>query len=95
MFYKNQCRFKPLGDMDKDIFVPNSDRLILYILVQVLFHIYRGFHSTLIKKEYNLFIFKVSKTFVFFLRTSGEYLTRYGLHKDPDFSGIRIHSIEK
>ena len=45
---------------------------------QILFHISGGLVSiSIFIKEKNLFVLKISKTFVFFLRTLGEYLRRY------------------
>ena len=44
---------------------------------QILFHISGGFDSILFLKKHFLSVLKISKTFVFFIRMSIEYLTRY------------------
>ena len=44
---------------------------------QILIHISGGLDSILIFIEHFLSVLKISKTFVFFIRTSKEYLTRY------------------
>ena len=46
--------------------------------IRFLIYIFCELDSTLIYIKYFLFILKISKTFVFFLRTSGEYSMRYG-----------------
>ena len=45
---------------------------------QILIHISGGLDSILIFIKHFLSVLKISKIFVFFLRTSSEYLTRYG-----------------
>ena len=44
----------------------------------ILIHISGGLDSILIFIQKHLSVLKISKAFVFFLRTSGQYLTRYG-----------------
>ena len=44
----------------------------------ILIHISGGLDSILICIKHFLTVFEISKIFVFFLRTSSEYLTRYG-----------------
>ena len=45
---------------------------------EILIHISWGLNSILFFVKPFLSVFKISKTLVFFLRTSSEYLTRYG-----------------
>ena len=45
---------------------------------RILIHISQGLDSISIHMKHFLFLLKISKTFVFLLRTSGEYLKRYG-----------------
>jgi hypothetical protein len=44
---------------------------------QILFQISWGLDSKVIFKKHGLSVLKISKTFVFFWRTSGEYLKKY------------------
>ena len=41
-------------------------------------HIFQRRYSTFIFIKHNLFILKISKTYVFFLKTPDEYITRFG-----------------
>ena len=57
---------------------------------RLLNHISGGLDSILILIKHFLSVLKISKTFIFFLKTSSEYLTRYGqgsvlrsVFKDP------------
>ena len=55
-----------------------SDRDPLILRKRILIYISGGLDSILVFIKHFLSVLKVSKTFVFFLRTPGEYLTRYG-----------------
>ena len=65
----------------------------IYIKKRILIHISWGLDSILIFIKLFLSILKISTTFVFFFRTSGEYLTRYG-QGSVDMDWIRIHFLK-
>ena len=50
----------------------------VFVRKRILIHISCGLDFALIFRKHVLSILKISKTFAFFLRTSGKYLTRYG-----------------
>ena len=61
-----------------------SDGDPLIIRERILIHISGGLDSIRIFKRHFLSVLKISKTFVFFLRRSSNFLTRYGSRiKDP------------
>ena len=61
----------------ENIYPLSSDGDPLISRRRILMHISEGLHSILIFIKYFLSILTISKTYVFFLRTSVEYLKKY------------------